>query len=317
MNKILLLDPATSSLNLGDEIIRDAVQKGISNVLKGNFVITLSTHLPVSIMYERIIGRCDYKFVCGSNLLMGKLNRRFKQWHISFKDIFFLKDSILIGAGWWQYKNTPNLYTKILYKCILSKNYIHSVRDQYTVEMLKSMGIDNVINTGCPTLWMLTPEHCQKLPKEKSENVLFTLTDYNKDAEKDKMMVDILLANYKKVYFWGQGVSDYKYLKALGYQDEVIIIDPTLQAYDELLKKEELDYVGTRLHGGIRALQHSKRTLIVAIDNRANEMSKDFGLNIIQRDQIESLNKLINSNMELKIRLPWDNIKKWKNQFEV
>lgn len=317
MKKILLLNPAISSLNLGDEVIADGVKNGIKEIISNNFSVNVSTHLPLSLMYERAIGKADLKFVCGSNLLMGKLNKLFKQWHIGYKDIPFLKGSILVGAGWWQYNNRPNQYTRLLYKSILNKNFIHSVRDGYTEQMLKEMGIKNVINTGCPTLWKLTPEHCSSIPKVKAKKVVFTLTDYNKNLELDKRLIEILFDSYEELYFWGQGIGDYEYLEALNTKmDKINIIPPTLADYDSFLKENEVDFIGTRLHGGIRALQYGRRSLIIAIDNRAKEMSKDFNINILDRNKIDELEEIINNELITNIILPWENIEKWKNQFK-
>lgn len=315
MKKILLLDPSVSSLNIGDEIIGDGVKKHIDFLLSDSFVIDISSHLPLSFMYKRAIGTNNYAFVCGSNLLMGKMNRLFKQWHIGYKDISFLKGAILIGAGWWQYNNKPNLYTKILYKKILSKKYLHSVRDNYTVEMLKSMGITNVINTGCATMWSLTPEHCKKIPTKKSENVIFTLTDYKPDKEKDINFIKILNKNYKVLYYWPQGIGDVEYFESLKLDIPIKIVNPNLKAYDNILEENEIDFIGTRLHGGIRALQKMKRTIIIAVDNRAKEKQKDFNIVCIERENLTQLEDLINSCWKTEIVIPLENIQKWKNQF--
>ena len=73
------------------------------------------------------------------------------------------------------------IYTlDFLLKILLSKTYLHSVRDEYTKDMLERIGIKNVINTGCPTMWSLTEEHCKQIPIKKSNSVVFTITDYNK-----------------------------------------------------------------------------------------------------------------------------------------
>lgn len=315
MKHTLLINPGVSSLNIGDEIIADAVIKQLSFIIDDTFITSVSSHLPLSFMYKRAIGHCDYKFVCGSNLLMGKMNGLFKQWHIDYFDRKFLKDAVLVGAGWWQYGNKPNLYTKKLYKSILNKNILHSVRDNYTVKMLNSMGIYNVINTGCATMWNLTPEHCNKIPKCKSDSVVFTLTDYNIDEESDKKLIELLLHNYKNIYFWPQGVGDYEYINKIYDDKKIVILNPSLKAYDELLDSKDIDFIGTRLHGGIRALQKKKRTIIVAIDNRAKEKQRDFNIKCVDRKEFDELEKLINSSWATEIKIPLENINKWKSQF--
>ena len=63
-------------------------------------------------------------------------------------------------------------------------------------------------------------------------------------------------------------------------------------------------------------MQKKRRTIIISIDNRAEEMAKDYNINIIKRDNISGLEELINSNIETKINLPIENINKWIQQFK-
>ena len=244
----------------------------MDTVIKKAFTVEISTHLPKSYYYMRHFKNFDYKFVLGSNLLKSTFFGFKRQWDITMRLSKYTGPCILVGAGWWQYGNKPNLNTKMLLKSVLSSDYLHSVRDDYTYEMLRSIGIKNVINTSCPTMWQLTKDHCQQISDVKSDSVVFTLTDYNKDLTNDGKFIDTLKQNYKKIYYWPQGLSDYEYLIGMGsISDEINILEPSLKSFDEVLLNGNIDYVGTRLHGGIRALQHKVRTIIISIDNRARE----------------------------------------------
>ena len=49
-----------------------------------------------------------------------------------------------------------------------------------------------------------------------------------------------------------QAIEDYEQLRRMGYEDKVHIIPPTLKAYNSVLENlDAVDYIGTRLHGGI------------------------------------------------------------------
>jgi len=315
IKKIVLYNPAISSLNMGDHIIFDGANNQLEDLLNQAFVVEISTHLPVS-RYLRHTKDFDYKFVCGSNLLRGKMNRLFRQWDINIFNASQVGPCILVGTGWWQYGDEPNLYTKKLYKKVLSSNYYHSVRDSYTEKQLNKMGFNNVINTGCPTMWSLTKEHCRDIPKEKAKEVVCTITDYNQDIERDSKLFQILCDNYENVYLWIQGTKDYEYFQKLNIKNKKVqIISPNMKSYDSVLEKD-IDYVGTRLHAGVRALQKKKRTIIIGIDNRAIEKQKDFNLTCINRDEIEALEEKINSIFSTEINIPIDNINKWKSQFK-
>ena len=116
------------------------------------------------------------------------------------------------------------------------------------------------------------------------------------------------------MYCWIQGSSDYEYIKSIS--DKFILVDPHLEEYDKILASDiDLDYVGTRLHAGIRAMQKGRRSIILSIDNRAREMGKDYNLNVIERHDIEMLDEYINKEFTTNVKLKLENINKWKNQF--
>lgn len=314
IKKIVLYNPSVSSLNMGDHIIFDGVRNQLNCLLDESFIVEISTHLPVS-GYLKHTKNFEHKFVCGSNLLRGKMNQFFRQWDIHILNANLVGPCVLVGVGWWQYGDEPNFYTKNLYKKVLSRKHLHSVRDSYTEKQMIKMGFDNVINTGCPTMWDLTPQHCSEIPSKKAKDVVCTITDYNKDIQKDTMMLNILCRNYENVYLWIQGTKDFEYFKELSIEDKNIkIINPNLKAFDSVLSND-VDYVGTRLHAGIRALQKKKRSIIIGIDNRAIEKQKDFNLVCISRNEIETLEAKILSEFFTAIVIPERNIERWKSQF--
>lgn len=221
-----------------------------------------------------------------------------------------------MGIGWWQYQQKANWYTQFILNKVLSKHFTHSVRDSHTLQMLNEIGINNVLNTGCPTLWELSPQHCTTVPQTKADEVIITLTDYNKDVTRDQHILDTVHKNYRKVYYWIQGEGDLDYILNLKGHEAITLINPNLTSYDNLLRTRPVDYIGTRLHAGIRALQHARRTFIIGIDNRAIEMQRDFNLPIINQNAIKDLDAALNHTLKTEIQLPSLNIAQWKNQFK-
>lgn len=317
MKRITIFDTSIASENIGDFIIMDSVNRELRELFSKDMLFYSLTHDKISQATYRLNKISDYSFVGGTNLLSSNMNS-YNQWKINLIDSVFLKNIVLMGVGWWQYQKRPNLYTRILLKRVLNKNILHSVRDSHTEMMLRSIGINNVINTGCMTMWKLTAEHCSKIPHSKSENVIFTLTDYNKDIEIDQKLIDILVKNYKKVYFWPQGSGDLKYLNTMKNINNIEILGGNLFSYDELLDDVsiDLDFIGTRLHAGIRALQKSRRTIILGIDNRAEEKSKDFNLKVLSRRDIIQLEDILQNDFSTDIKIHEENIIKWERQFK-
>lgn len=318
MKRIFLYEPSIASDNVGDQVIVDSIKREMSFLLKNSFCVELPTHTPISNRYMYFLGKPDLKMICGSNIIVGKLNRliHLRQWMLDLLTYHNIYGSIFIGVGAQQYNQRFNFITRYLYRKFFSKRYIHSVRDSYTEKALKDIGINNVINTACPTMWCLTPEFCKHIPSNKASQVVFTLTDYKKDKKRDNFIISTLLSEYSSVYFWPQGYGDYNYFEQLDNIETIKIIPPHLQDFDEFLSTNEMDYVGTRLHGGMRALQKQRRTIIIGVDNRAKELHHDFNIPVLPQEDIEKLSDVIKSSFQTRIIIPMENIEKFKKQFK-
>jgi polysaccharide pyruvyl transferase WcaK-like protein len=302
---------ALNTDNAGDHIIMGNCLLHLDELVETQNAVRVSTH--------RIPDADDdwgaTKIVCGTNILSCRMSK-YGLWKLP-RNLKNYRNITLMGVGFDSYNTESELYTKLLLRHMLSKDGYHSVRDSFSEKMLKSMGIQNVLNTGCPTMWNLTSEHCAAIPRKMARNVVCTVTDYSRDVKNDSVMLDILLASYAKVYLWLQGRDDLTYIRELGYENKLALVNSTLEAYDDVLTQDDLDYVGTRLHAGIRALSKRHRSLIVSIDNRAECISADTGLPTIRREDIPfALKERLEAELETKIDLPWANIQKWKEQFK-
>jgi polysaccharide pyruvyl transferase WcaK-like protein len=185
------------------------------------------------------------------------------------------------------------------------------VRDSQAQAMLAAIGITNTINTGCPTLWNLSPERCAALPRARADAVVTTLNTYIPDRAADGRLIETLRSRYKVIHAWVQTAEDHDWLRSFG--DDIRILEPSLSAYDRLLRDApSLDYVGNRLHGGIRALQHGRRAIIVEIDNRAQEMGRDFNLPTVARDDFARLEAMIDGDLAIAVSPPVEAIARWK-----
>lgn len=320
---VALLDTSVASLNKGDGIIMDAIHREMDSMFEHDFVIEMPTHTvsfpPLkSFMWSRAeaISSASVKLIGGTDIFWpNMLMRPNPLFNISFLNYRPFKGAVFCGVGMNSKKGSKklNLYSKMLWKRVLSHEYIHSTRDEATKEALESMGF-KAINTGCPTMWGLTPEHCQTIPHEKAASVVTALSD-KRDPEADKGLITLLLKNYEKVYFWPQGHRDYEYLELLGLSDEVEIVNPSVAGYRALLQNNNLDYVGPRLHAGVFALQHAKRSLILGVDHRAQTFAQEVGLPFEQRLNFEGIERWIKNPYTTDIHMNFDNIKAWKSQF--
>lgn len=318
MENMLLFDTAEGSSNIGDNIIMDYCERQLGNMLQYHlpyYVNKVPTHLEIGKTAYAFNKQAKYSFVCGTNILKATILFQ-KNWKLNFYDILNLRNLCLMGAGWGNYNTySPDPYTKWAYRTILSKKLLHSVRDSYTERQLKLIGISNVINTACPTMWRLTPDFCSRIPTTKSKSAVTALTYYKKDVDRDIFMLETIHKNYDEIYFWPQQVSDIDYLQSLNLKFPINMLPPILSVYDKLLVEKDVDFIGSRLHGGIRALNNKCRTLIIGVDNRATEIHHDTNLLVLQRENIDELEGWINGDFKTEIRLPSENIEIWKQQF--
>ena len=320
MKKVILFDPSIASLNLGDHIIADSIRREMDFLLRDAFVVEQPTQTPVMHFYQKKdphrqpAAQADYKLVCGSNLFWDNMLHPTPQWNINLLDCERVQDSILVGVGSSTRKSSVNLYTQCLYKKVLSKDYIHSARDEATKGHIESLGL-KAMNTGCATMWSLNEAHCGRIPSQKAERVVFTLTEYLKDVNKDRELIDILVRNYEEIFYWPQGYRDYEYLQGLDPDVKIHILPPNLDAMRSLLREGNIDYVGTRLHGGIFAMQNYVRSIILVIDNRADDMKNSYNIPAVARADTAAVERLIRSEWYTSVRIHEDRIRLWKEQF--
>ena len=151
--KICLFDPGLEnnsgipSANLGDVIIQEAVRREINSIFENSEILSISTHSFPAPEHIDLARSCSLIFVGGSNLLESKWNKT-KLWKITTKHKIQVGRAVLLGVGWRNYQEPPNLYTKLSLKAVLSNKLVHSVRDNYTKMQFEKAGFKNVINTG-------------------------------------------------------------------------------------------------------------------------------------------------------------------------
>lgn len=316
MKIISVLDTSICDYNIGNQIIMEAIYHAIDDIFGGDFFFRIQYREKFGKLSLQYLKKSNYVFFGGTNSLSSNMNS-YSQMGFRLADLLYFRHLTLLGLGWWKYQPNPNPYTRFFLRSILSRENLHSVRDSYTLGMLSNIGICNVVNTCCPTTWGLTDEHCRKIPTKKRESVIATLTDYNTSLDNDEKLLNLLCESYKTVYVWVQGVGDIKHIERLklAHKSKIIIVPPSLKKFDQILNDYDLDYIGTRLHAGIRALQRTKRSLILSVDNRAKEISRDIGLNVCERSNFFEIQDFIENDYVTRLSVPFGEIAKWKAQF--
>ena len=261
MKKIIIFDTAIATSNLGDEIILNSIYDNMAEIFDQGTAIRLGTHVANYSPIQMLRGsfkidyakKADWKFICGTNLITQKMFGRGMinpQWAIGMFNYPLYLNSVLVGVGATGKGEKLDFLAEHIYKKIFSSNYIHSVRDEQTKRIIESVGF-KAVNTGCPTLWKLTPDFCAAIPTKKADSCVVSVSGYldQRDYDNDKIMLEILENHYKKCYVWIQTTEDEEYFNMLNTMKKATKIY-TLSKYRSVLKQGNIDYIGTRLHGG-------------------------------------------------------------------
>ena len=311
--RVGIFDTAISTDNLGDIIIMDAVMEPLAEIFGGDARMErIATHafMPKSTLVT--LAQCDLSIVGGTNILKSHMFYR-ANWRLRPWDALAMRNVVLMGVGWQHYqRRDTDIFSRLLFDRILSKTFDHSVRDEYTLEKMHRQ-VKNIIYTACPTLWPLTAERCAGVPTTKARSAVVSLTYYRPHGA-DAELLALLRREYETVYFWCQQADDRAYLESLGSGGKLSMLSD-IESYNRVLDTEDVDVIGTRLHGGIRALQRGRRALILAVDNRAAEMARSTNIPVIHRQDLATIRKWIETSDPVSVTLPWDAIAAWKGQF--
>jgi polysaccharide pyruvyl transferase WcaK-like protein len=307
-----IFDTAAQSDNLGDEIIMDSVWEVLRPLFAGASFIRTPSHRYARLAEMWAARKAHCSIVGGTNILKSRILVR-SNWRITPLDYLAWRTVVLLGVGWQQYGIEADALTRLFFRTVLSKTMLQSVRDLYTYAKLRPH-VPTAIYTACPTMWGLDAAQCCRIPVRKARHAVFAVTYYRPAPVQDRRVFEILQRHYEKIYFWPQQSGDLPYLRDIGVAG-FIPISPDVAEYDRILDEEDVDYVGARLHGGIRALARGRRALIIPVDNRAAEMGKSTALPIASRDEPEAIEHWIRNPVPTRIILPWDAIAQWKGQF--
>ncbi|MGH6979968.1 MAG: polysaccharide pyruvyl transferase family protein [Stellaceae bacterium] len=313
--RVNVFDTAIASDNLGDEIIMEAVWEVLNRIFPSATYQRIASHRHATIP-QMVAGRtADVSLVGGTNILKSHMLFR-GNWRISPLDYLAWRNVVLLGVGWQHYGGgEADAPTRLFFRTVLSRSRLQSVRDMHTYALLRPH-VPTAIYTGCPTMWRLTPEHCAQLPVRKAQNVIFAVTYYQPAPAADRALFQLLKRHYDKIFFWPQQAADVGYMRDLGVEGFIPLPRDVAQ-FDRILREEDVEFVGARLHGGIRALQRGRRALVVPVDNRATEISKVTHLPIGLRTELGAIERWIAEPEPTRIVLPWDSIERWQNQFSA
>lgn len=272
--RVALLDPSARTTNLGDHIIVQAV---LDHVPELRAVPSVPTHELPDLRTWRTLRTSDVAVFAGTNALAPGLWRA-RQWpSLTLLNQSLRHKVVYLGVGWGADRPRLDQPTAMLLRRTMRPGMPVGCRDRLTTQRATASGLD-AMYTGCPTMWGLA----ERIPAWSGRReVVTTLTGYRPDLEHDTEMLNELCGSFDRVLLWPQGSRDAEYLRSLTVRGDVTLLADTLSAFDEALAGRA--YIGTRLHGGVRALHAGAPILIFSVDHRAESIARDTGLPVVKR----------------------------------
>lgn len=318
--EMTVFDTSIGSQNVGDQIIMKAAYKELRSLFPQAHLWTLPTHDHFGPIGRKRLKHSLFSVACGTNLIHHEMPKK-GHWRLPKRFPFPVghyhpKKLALMAVGSNAAALSPSA-TSFLKKTLWSEVPV-SARDVATQQMLSDSGL-SVSHTGCVTMWNLPKDHAERLPKEKADAVVVCLTGTRRAPlhriEFDIKLLEKLNSTYKKCFFWPQGQVDLEYFLSLdrpGFQ----IIEHSLEAYEALLSSSDMsiDYVGARLHGGVLAMMHGRRPLVIKVDNRAADIGDSVNLPVIGVDDYAQIDVLLNEPRETRLSVPYDAINAWRTR---
>ena len=279
-NSLLIADPSVGSINVGDEIIRQAALTELATMFPERRLLAVPTQTPLGPRGRRLLDGVGAALVTGTNIL-GLERWRTRSWRIGLGDLAAARGRYLsFGCGAFSYRATASRVSRRFLTHLLARGP-HAVRDENTAEFLRSIGFESVFTTGCPTLWRLDQTRMDDAWRRGPTREVVFAFNSNKQSERSLgRTLEVLDRVYERVHVWNQRPVDV--LPGSVTSERRRVIPPRLVELDRAL--EGRDYVGARLHAGVRALSAGSRAMIIAVDNRAAEMGRTSALPVAEDD---------------------------------
>ena len=125
--KVILFDSSLDTFNIGDHIIMSYCNKIMNQIFADKEKKHITFHGTPLDEDTKDLATYKYKFICGTNVLSPNV-----EWFCPFhttQNLEQYNDICLLGVGWGKYSNQTSIESKEFYRCILSKHWLHSVRD--------------------------------------------------------------------------------------------------------------------------------------------------------------------------------------------
>ncbi|MCI5824979.1 MAG: polysaccharide pyruvyl transferase family protein [Candidatus Gastranaerophilales bacterium] len=185
---------------------------------------------------------------------------------------------------------------------LASKSELIGVRGEMTLDVLNRLGVKNVLPVGCPTFYEELNPNKQIIKKPFNQNfkIILNNSDILKNYNGNRCWIlqdEIDIVNF--LYF-NQSLSHYginlnnkeqALLKEYIANNNIAFI-PSIETWKDKVAENDF-YMGSRVHGGVIALNSSVPTLICQNDIRAFEMTDLLNIPYLNILKLFSENKPI------------------------
>jgi hypothetical protein len=297
--------------NVGDFLIFNKAKELITHFLKPSKTVEYRRTDDFR-DYVDSINNTDALFICGGP----GYRKLFYPYVYKFLEYYdeITTPVIPYGLGWQglprylpkRFKFSP--MSEVYIRRIHEKIPVSTTRDEITKEVVGRIGVNNVINTGCPTLFEFD-KMANSQPFHKPTSIENLVVSMAQDPHLHEQNVDLLRAlaelfpDANKYALFHRGIgADEQTTKSEG---EVLrrlvskssdagfeIIDLSYDLNQMQLYKDSDIHVGYRVHGHAFSVSHRIPTFLLWEDGRGQGMSGNLGLEGVPAFKTKNLDRV-------------------------
>jgi polysaccharide pyruvyl transferase WcaK-like protein len=285
--KITLLSPAIGTGNVGDDFIEMAVRRLLHDDVEYR---RFSVRQPLTPADIEVINATDCALLCGTNLYQ-------RDWHSALTPEMLAQIKVpVIPTGIGTSAATTaevriSAQTQAMIKALHAHCVTGSVRDPHTAAVVRGVGVENFIMTGCPVLFWARGATLPAVRPTKRTRLVITARNWlmhrwpeNVDHPVQIQFLRTILDSFprEQMTFVIHEEYDQRLVSLLNIPAEMVFRSEQAADYQRLYTDSANVVLASRLHAGMLAVANGVPTVFVGHDSRTYSFCEMMDLDCIE-----------------------------------
>lgn len=314
--RISLLSPAIGTGNVGDDFIELAVRRLLRDDVE---FLRFSVRQPLGDADVEQINATDCALLCGTNLYQ-------RDWHSALTPAMLEKIQVPIiptgigtsAATVGELQVSPQ--TRAMIQALHARCRMGGVRDPHTANVVRAVGVENFILTGCPVLFWARRDELPEIRPVKCDRLVITARNWlmhrwpdNVDHPVQLRFLREILGSFprEQLIFVIHEEYDERLVAALEIPRSIVFRSRQASDYLRLYTDPANVVLAMRLHAGMLAVANGVPAVFVGHDSRTYSFCEMIGLDYVElfaaasaMDCVNRLRRALDGDVAYAARLP-------------